>query len=401
MAKKASGSGNVIIAVVALLVVAILGTVWLSQPTGQLETAATTGEGVTGTGEGGGVLPAQVIVQSAPDTKSHRGTISLSLLSATGGTGTDSNVLLLDESYALYKDAAKTVFDKEATRLSIGKLIADYGVSSLKSFASPDSAPANNTASSGVWSETVTKKVGDRGLVYTSQGHSPSELQNASTVRLFTMDSFGAGTDVWTITLAGGGDKWNLVNYADYNFVDNSYVARVNYTVNDAGSQLTNQPWNFYTNATAQGGDCIDCAVFAIASTNMTGKFKSLSLTAIGLKPGYTGSTTEKFTTLRPASGVPEVSISYSLLPAKPSANDEVYFLGFVPERFMTERSSSDKNRLAWEWVSDTFGADKECVTLYIIQNAHSTSTSNGAFLVTATFKPQYSNSASGYDTAP
>lgn len=399
-------SGSTIIAVAAILAFIVLGLAYLSTPTTELKEAQSadgidSGAGDGGSGSGGAVQPATVVVQSAPDTKSHRGTINLALLSATGATGSESNVFFLDESYAIYKDAGKMVFDERATRQSIMKTISDYGVSSLKSFASPDSAPSNNSVSSGVWSETVTKRVGDKGIIYTSNGHNAAELQNASTVHLFTMEDFNEGTDVWTITLSGGGDKWNLYNYADYNFVDNSYAIRQNYTVNDGGSQLTGQLWDFYTNASAQGGDCYDCAIFAIAPTNITGKFNSLTITAVGLKPGYTGSTSEKFTTLRPAAGVPEVAISYSLLPAKNSANDEVYYLGFIPERFLTQRSSSDKNRLSWEWKSDTYGADKNGITLYIIQNAHSISTSNGAFQVGATFQPVYSNSASGYDTTP
>lgn len=393
--------GSTIIAIVALLVVAVLGYTWLSTPS-TVEKASTSYTDTKDTDYGDNdIQPATVIVSKAKDTDSHRGTISLALLSATGSTGQASNVLFLDESYAIYKDTAKTVFDSEATRLALMKTISDYGVSSLKSFASPDSAPSNNTVASGTWSETVTKKVGDKGLIYTSQGHTTYEQQNATSVRLFTMDSFNPGTDVWTITLNGGGDKWNLRNYADYNFVDNAYAIKTNYTLNDGGSQLTAQTWNFYSNASAQGEDCFDCAVFVIAPTNITGKFNSLTLTAAGLKPGYTGSTSEKFTTLRPAAGVPEVAISYSLLPAKNTANDEIYFLGFIPDRLLTERSSSDQNRLSWEWKSNTFGADRNMVTIYIVQNAHSVSTSNGAFRTTATFSPVYSDSASGYDVSP
>lgn len=400
---KSESKGGTIIAVVAILAFFVLGLVYLSTPTTELKEAQSTVD----TGDAGDdgaastVQPATVVVQKAKDTDSHRGTINLALLSATGATGSASNVMFLDESYAIYKDAGKTIFDAEATRLSLMKTITDYGASSLKSFASPESAPANNTVASGIWSETVTKKAGDKGLIYTSQGHTAYEVQNATSVRLFTMETFNEGTDVWTISLYGGGDKWNLKNYADYNFVDNSYVERQNYTVNDGGSQLTGQLWNFYTNASAQGEDCYDCAIFLMAPTNITGKNPSLTLTAAGLKPGRTGSTSEKFTTLRPASGVPEVAISYSLLPAKNSSNDEAYFLGFIPDRFLTERSSSEKNRLSWEWKSDTYGADKVGLNFYIIQNARSISTSNGAFKVTATFRPQYSDSASGYDTAP
>ena len=373
--------GKTIIAVAAIVAFLILGLAYLSQPT-TLEKASTAGDTEADDGGDGGsaVQPASIIVSKAKDTETHRGTVTISLGSAVGTTGTTSTMLFLNTKHAAF--GADKKLDRTVTREAIMKTISDSGLIGLT--AAIGGSPSEKSASSGAWSETITGKTGDQILLYTAADATPGAAENASTVELITLGAFSPGTDTWTVTTESGVTSWNLYDYANYSNSDNN-IAVINYTYNDGNTADSNIVLTWYMNATANGGDCIDCAVFVMAPENYSTVMKDLVLTAKGLEEGYSGTTSIKFTAsdLLPSSGS-EARIAAGTLPSKPSANDELYFLGFIPERFQTLRTSADKNELQWSLKTDTYANDVG-VTFYIVHNAHSKSTSNGAFRTPAT----------------
>lgn len=378
MGKQSGGAGKTIVLIAALAVILILGVAYFSQPSTTLEKASTTGDSAN-TGDGN-TQPASVIVSKAKDTGTHRGTVSISLGSAVGVTGTTSTILFLNPKHAVF--GANQKLDRTATRETVMKTISDSGLIGLT--AAIGGSPSEKSASSGTWSETITGKSGDQVLLFTAADATPAAAENVSTVELLTLGSFSPGTDTWTVTTESGLSSWNLYDYANYSNSDNN-IAVTNYTYNDGNTADSNIVITWYMNATANGGACYDCALFVMAPENYSTVMKDLVVTAKGLNEGYTGTTSVKFTAgdLAPSSGS-EARIAAGTLPSKPSANDELYFLGFIPERFQTLRTSADKNELQFSLKTDTYASDVG-VTFYVVQNAHSKSTSNGAFRTPAT----------------
>lgn len=349
--------------------------------------------------------PATVVVQpaSTPVTPS-TGTINFRLSSSMGTTpsGTSSNLLLLDKSYAVMTNG---VYDESATRFKIMKEIADKSVTALLYYTG---TAKTITHSSGIWTDTITGVPGDSGIAFSYYDTTPAYGDNSSHAKMFTLSKFNSPTGEWFATLNDGKDRWSLYNYGRYNYTDTTQTTKVNYTIGDSGTAASNQVATWQTMSTIQGDECVDCAIFVMCPDNYTSKFKDLTITARAIKSGSTSSV--KFTSLPLASIAPDMlSITSQVLPSRPSANDNLRFVGYIPSNFDTLRTSSDKNQLTWTLTTDTYGADVT-VTFYIVQNAHALSTSNGAFYVSTVnpdtltdgFPVQLSNGAStGFNTAP
>ncbi len=327
---------------------------------------------------GGQAAPATVVVQpaSTPITPS-TGTINFRLSSSMGTTpsGTSSNLLLLDKSYAIFTNGK---FDELATKYKIMKQIADTSVTSLKYFT----GTANTlTHSSGIWSDTITGVPGDSGIAYSYYDTGPAYGENNTYAKMFTLSKYNAPTGEWFATMNDGKDRWSLYNYARYNFTDTTQAAKFNYTYGDGGSADSNQVITWQTLAVTQGDECVDCAIFVMAPDNFTSKFKDLTLTARATKDG--GQSSVKFTNLPLASIAPDtLSIVSNVLPSRPSANDNLRFVGYIPSNFDTLRTSSDKNQVTWSLTTDTYGTPVQ-LQWYIVQNAHALGTTTGAFYTT------------------
>lgn len=382
-----------------IAIVAVLGfAIWLfGDDGGQSSTAPATIE-IKQPGQA--AQPASIVVQAAstPITPS-TGTINFRLSSSMGTTpsGTSSNLLLLDKSYAVMKDGK---FDEELTRYKILKAIADTSVTSLKYFTG---TAKTLTHSSGVWSDTITGVPGDSGIAFSYYDTTPTVgTDNSSYAKMFTLSRFNSPTGEWFATLNDGRDRWTLNNYADYNWTDTTQTIKINYTLGDGGTAASNQVITWQTISNAQGEECVDCAVFVMAPDNYTSKFKDLTITARAIKSGSTSS--EKYTLLRLASiSQDNIPITSGTLPSRPDANNNLYFIGYIPSNFDTLRTSSDKNQLTWTLTTDTYGADVS-ITFYILQNAHALGTTNGAFDLTVGFPVQFSNVAAtstGFNVAP
>lgn len=341
--------------------------------------------------------PATVVVQAAATPAvSSTGTLNFRLSSSTGATptGTSSNMLLLEKSYAVMSNG---VYDEQATRFKIMKDIQDNGVSSLKYYTG---TPKTLTHSSGIWSDTITGKAGDAGIVFTYYDTTPYDMENSSYAKMFTLSKYNSPTGEWFATLNDGRDRWSLYNYGYYNWTDTTQTVKLNYTIGDSASAAANQVATWQTIATTEGQECVDCAIFLMAPDNYTSKFKDLTITARAIKSGTISSV--KFTNLPLASIAPDtLSITSQVLPSRPSANDNLRFVGYIPDNFQTLRTSNDKNQLTWTLTSDTYGADVS-VTFYVVQNAHALGTSNGAFQSILGFPVQFSNGATtGFNVAP
>lgn len=337
-----------------------------------------------------GSQPATVVVQPAatPITAS-TGTINFRLSSSMGTTpsGTSSNLLLLDKSYAIMMNG---VYDEQATKYKIMKEIADSSVTSLKYYT----GTANTlTHSSGIWTDTITGKPGDSGIAFTYQDTGPAMTENQSYAKMFTLAKYNSPTGEWFATLNDGSDRWALYNHASYNVTDTTQTAKYNYTLGDSGTAAANQVITWQTLSTKQGDECVDCAIFLMAPDNYTSKFKDLTITARAIKSGTTSSV--KFTNLPLASIAPDtLSVTSQVLPSRPSANDNLRFIGYIPSNFNTLRTSSDKNQLTWTLTTDTYGASGPVqVSFYIVQNAHALDTTTGAFYTTITNPARLSES--------
>lgn len=390
-------SWKTIVAIVAIVAVAalIFGTDDVQTP------SAPATIGIKQPGQSGqNVAPASVVVQAAatPITPS-TGTINFRLSSSLGTTptGTSSNLLLLDKSYAVTTNGK---FDEEATRFKIMKEIADTSVTSLLYYTG---TAKTLTHSSGIWSDTITGVPGDSGIAYSYYDTTPTVgVDNRSYSKMFTLSKFNSPTGEWFATLNDGRDRWTLNNYADYNWTDTTQTIKVNYTLGDGGTAASNQVATWQTIAAVQGEELSDGAIFVMAPDNFTSKFKDLTITARAIKSGSTSSV--KFTNLPLASIAPDtLSITSQGLPSRPSANDNLRFVGYIPREFNTLRTSSDKNQLTWTMTTDTYGSDVT-VTFYIVQNAHAFGTTNGALNLNVGFPVQFSNTAAtntGFNVAP
>ncbi|MFA4870930.1 MAG: hypothetical protein WC623_22215 [Pedobacter sp.] len=396
MTKQDKGNLLKILAIVAVVLVGYwMFTAPSSTPT------PTTGSLLSGqiSPQGGEPVRNTVIVQQAAAPVSMTpvtGTITLKPLSATGASGVTSNMVLLDQSYAVYNE--RGAFDEQATRYKIMKQIADYGVSTLKSYAGGQ--PAILTPSSGAWSQSITGAIGDKFVVFTAVGASlntaPAKEINASTAKLATITDFNRATENFFVTLNDGKSTWSLFDYAAYNFTDTTFQDRTNYTVGDGGTAAVSQTVTFYSNATATGAGCFDCAIYMKADKNYTSKFKDLVISARAVKPGSTEPSSVKFTSLR----VGDTDLAAQVLPSA-NTTEAVYFVGYIPDNFDTVRTASDKNHLTWTLTTDTYGSD-EYVRLYIVHNARAMGTTNGIFDADPEIMEiQLSNSASsGFDVA-
>lgn len=326
------------------------------------------------------VAPATVVVQpaSTPITPS-TGTINFRLASSMGTTpsGTSSNLLLLDKSYAVMTNGK---YDELATKYKIMKQIADTSVTSLKYFTG---TAKTLTHSSGIWSDTITGVPGDQGIAYSYYDTAPAYSDNNSYAKMFTLSKFNAPTGEWFATLNDGKDRWSLYNYGRYNFTDTNQANKYNYTYGDGGSADSNVVITWQTMATTQGDECVDCAIFLMAPDNYTAYFKDLTISARATKGE--GASSVKFTNLPLASIAPDtLSIVSNALPSRPSANDNLRFVGYIPTNFDTLRTSSDKNQLTWTLTTDTYGASGPVqVSFFIVQNAHALGTTTGAFYTT------------------
>ncbi len=333
--------------------------------------------------------PTVITVPAAPASAvTATGTLSLKPLSSGGSAGTTSSMLMLAESNAVYNNG---VFDERATRYKIMKQIADYDIGTLKSFNGGQ--PAVLSASSGAWSQTITAKVGDKLVAYTYADSTPASGENASTAKLITITDFNRATENFFAVTNDGKPTWDLYNYATYNFSDTTFTKRDNYTIGDGGSALVSQTATWYSNSTAVGQGCFDCAIYMISDKNYTAKFKDITITARAVKNGATSSV--KFSTPRVAS----TDLAASVLPAT-TVSQEVYFIGYIPDGFDTVRTSVDKNHLTWTLTTDTYGTD-ETVTFYIVENSHALGTTNGIFKQADPMVVQLSNGGStGFNVA-
>lgn len=360
-----------------IAIVAVFGlAIYLFGDNGQTPSAPATIE-IKQPGQGSQqVSPATVVVQpaSTPVTAS-TGTLNFRLSSSMGTTpsGTSSNMLLLDKSYAVMTDGK---YDEEATRFKIMKEIESSDVAALKYFTG---TAKTLTHSSGVWSDTITGVPGEQGIAFTYYDTAPTYSENRTYAKLFTLSKYNSPTGEWFATLNDGKDRWTLYNHARYNFTDATQAAKLNYTYGDGGSADSNVVITWQTIALTQGDECVDCAIFVMAPDNYTSKFKDLTITARAVKSS-SGPSSAKFTNLPLASISPDtISITSTTLPSRPSANDNMRFIGYIPANFDTRRTASDKNQLTWTLTTDTYGTPVK-LYFYVLQNSHALGTSMGAF---------------------
>lgn len=387
MGKSGSKSGT-IIAVAALLVVAVLGLAWLSQPTEvrtALEEASISEPG--GTGE----QPAAPAAVSAQETS---GELELFLKNAIGGTGVSSKVLLLDPTvHAKYDKDGK--FDPVATRYSIMEIHYNKGLDGLTSVNG--GTAKDISVSSGEWSETQLKgKIGDKVLIYTYVDTSPAAGENASTAHLLTLINYKDTVDKWVFQDENGDTAWNLYGYASYDMYDGTDTTADSLTYGDGGSADANTVNTWYSRSSQLGEKCVDCYVYLKAPSNITGKFKSLSISD---KSGKS----VKFTTLSKAenfAGDDPRGIAGTLLTAANYSDYYWYYVGDISS-LNTLYDAGDKNRLTWELTTDTYGKDI-IVTFAVIENAKALISNNGGFTIADDIDFRYSDgSSSGYNVAP
>ncbi len=381
-------------------IVAVVAIAYMFFGTGEQSPSAPATIEIKQPGQSGqNIAPASVVVQAAstPITPS-TGTINFRLSSSTGGTpsGTSSNLLLLSDIYAVKTNGQ---FDEDATRFKIMKEIADKGVTSLKYFTGTSKTL---THSSGIWSDTITGVPSKNGIAFSYYDNTPYDLENRSYSKMFTLSKYNSPTGEWFATLNDGGDRWTLNNYGYYNWTDTTQTVKANYTIGDGGTAASNKVITWQTLANVQGEECVDCAVFVMAPDNYTSKFHDLTITARSIKSGSESSV--KFTNLPLASIAPDtLSITSQILPSRPSASDNLRFVGYIPSNFDTLRTSSDANQLTWTLTTDTYGSDVTA-TFYIVQNARALGTTNGAFKSIIGWPVQYSDVAAtstGFNVAP
>lgn len=350
-----------IIKYIALVAVIAIGYMYLSSPGGQT-----------------GQIPAlgTITPQEQPTpvattvVKSDRGTLSLSLTNSIDGTGTTSNMLLLDPAQGIMKDGK---LDKKATRYSLAKIHQEKGLTGLKAF-NKEGAPQAITASSGSWSSTITGKIGDKVLVYTYQDTTPAAAENISTVELVSLIDFYRETGTWVGQNEEGKDAWALRNYATYHPYDGTDTERSSYSYADGGSADTDKVITWYTRAAAQGQKANDVGIYMQAPSNYTSRFKYLKVTD-------NAGNSVKFDAIagKADNFVGPINIASTKLPTTNTTYDYWYYIGQLPDSMLTEYTSADSNRLSWELKTDTDATDLT-IWFYTIQNSGAAIANNGPF---------------------
>lgn len=367
---------------IALIAVIAIGYMYLSSPGGQ-----------TGVPALGTITQEQPSQPSAPVAvaKSDRGTLSLSLTNSIDGTGTTSNMLLLDPSQAIMKDGR---LDRTSTRYSLAKIHQEKGLAGMKAF-NKEGAPQAITASSGSWSSTLTGKVGDKVLVYTYQDTTPAAAENISTVELVSLIDFYRETGTWVGQNEEGKDSWALRNYPTYHGYDGTDTERMNYTYADGNSADTDKVITWYTRAAAQGQKMVDAGIYMQAPSNYTSRFKYLKITdnaGNSVKFDAIAGKAENF--------VGPINIASTKLPTANTTYDYWYYIGQIPNSMLTEYTSADSNRLAWELKTDTDATDMG-IWFYTVENSGASIANNGPFVDTG-FQISFSDaSTTGFDTQP
>lgn len=381
---KSKTQGAWIVPVLLAAIVVLAAIVLLGGETGDISPGEITGD------EGAGGAPAGTAV---PSGIINTGELELLLLDSQGLTGTSSKALLLSPTvHAKFK--ADGSFDKTATRYNIMKTHYDEGLEGLTAFGG--GTPKDITVSSGEWSEAqLSGKKGDKVLVYTYVDTAPGATDNISTAELMTLVDFYRETGKWVAQTPDGRVKWNLYSHATYDWYDGTDTNVNNYSLADAASALSNEVVTWYSRAGVKGEMVPDGAIYLKAPSNYTAKFKSLTITdKFGHSKKYTGmAKAENFDSNDPR------SIASTVLS---SATDphSWYFIGYIPDDFVTLYTSGDKNRMTWELETDSYGSNVT-VTFNVVQNAKGLSSNNAPFIIADEFDVAFVNLAvtnSGFD---
>lgn len=352
-----------IVKYIALIAVIAIGYMYLSQPGGQAPQMPALGT-LTQEQTQAAAPPAEVV-------KSDRGSLSLSLTNSMDGTGTTSNMLLLDPTQAIMKDGK---LDKVATRYALMKTHQEKGLVGFTAF-NKAGAPQAITASSGAWASTITGKIGDKVLVYTYQDTTPAAAENISTVEMVTLVDFYRETGTWVGQNENGVDSWPLRNYATYRNYDGTDTAKGYYTYADDNSADTDKTITWYTRASVQGQKLYDAGVYMQAPSNFTSRFKHLKITdnnGNSVKFDSIAGKAENF--------VGPINIASTILPTTNTTYDYWYYIGQLPDNMMTEYTSADPNRLTWELKFDTDATDYR-IWFDIVQNSGAAIANNGPFV--------------------
>lgn len=378
MAKSESKSGT-IIAIVAIIAFVVLGLAWLSQPT----TVKTNVEEASAVNAAS--TPAPAVAQPGKVALDKlKGTFSITPTDQGGNTpsGTSSIMLLLDASY--------WNTDERTTRHAIMKIIADSGINSLKYYTG---APESKTHNSGSWSWTVYPKAyrsgndifsEDKAVLFSYFDTSPAIRENKSQARVLSFGRYNPSTETWSASFQDGSTTFSLYSYAQYNITNTgSGTPKGIYNLSDGGSVLTNQGVTWQTNSSAVGEELVDGAVFVIAPKNFTNTFRSITITAKSLKPGYSGDSSVQYSAGDLLStGFPDnIAKIINALPPEPTSNDAKWFVGYIPDRFDTLRTSADSKEMTWKVSTDTYGSPVNA-TWFIVQNAHALSGNNNAGII-------------------
>ncbi len=348
---------------IALIAVIAIGYMYLSSPGGQISPQIPTLG--TLTQEQAVATPETVVV------KSDRGSLSLSLTNSIDGTGTTSNMLLLDPSQAIMKDGK---LDTSATRYALMRTHQEKGLTGFTAF-NKAGAPQAITASSGAWASTITGKIGDKVLVYTYQDTTPAATDNISTVKLITLVDFYRETGTWVGQTETGADSWPLRNYATYLNYDGTDTAKGYYTYADDDSADTDKTITWYTRASVQGQKLYDAGIYMQAPSNFSSRFKHLKITdnlGNSVKFDSIAGKAENF--------VGPINIASTKLPTTNTTYDYWYYIGQMPDNLMTEYTSADSNKLTWELKFDTDATDYR-IWFDVVQNSGAAIANNGPFV--------------------
>lgn len=399
---KSDSKGGTIIAVAALLVVAVLGLAWLSQPTEvrqEVEQAQAQWQG--GAGDQAAAPPAVAVATE------RSAELELFLRAQNGGTGVSSSVLLLDPSeYAVDKDSKSVMtngkltgtFDPLQTRYKVMQIHnkeTTGNLAGLKGFGG--GTPAIISVSSGEWSEPqLTAKLNDYVLVYTYHDASPAAGDNASTANLLKLINVEESPPKWVAQTVDGNRKWDLKAYATYDWYDDTDTIRENRTYGDGGTADSNVPLTWYSRATNQGEECVDGYIYLEAPTNFTGKFTKLTISD---KYGHSKEITSLAKAENYGNDDPR-GIAATVLSAA-GTNNYHYYVGNL-RGLVTENKASEKGELTWRMeVSDTYGTDVT-VVFRVVQNGGALKTTNTDFAIADQFDVQFSDgSSSGFNVAP
>lgn len=364
MAKQ---SGSNLLVPALIIVIAIFGGLLLfGGDKGELSTGEVTQPGEP-------AAPGETAVASAAPTV-RSGELEIFLRNAEGSTGTTSNVVLLDASYAKFDAAGK--FDPEATRYGIMAPHYNKGLTALIGFPGKGT-PKDISVSSGEWSEPqLVASKGDKFIVYTYQDTAPAANDNVTTAHLMELKDFDVGSSKWVAQDSDGKSYWNLYTYGNNSWVDGSFANQIGYIYDDLDTADSNAVITWYSYNTADGGITADGAIYIASRSSYTGKFKSLSITD---KAGHN----KKFTTLTKAEnygGADPINIASTVL-STPATNYNWYYVGTIGNEMLTLNTDSENNRLTWELETDTYG-DNDTINVTMVQNAGAIASSNGAFAV-------------------